>query len=225
MRATLLLLLALILTALLVACGTEDADLFPPAFTLSPASMNLLNRPSNAATVVLSGTLDDPAATVEVEINGSAAPAAFVLAADGSWTLSFTPVEGTNSVSLTASDLRGNINQLAFGLVHDTTLPTVTAHVPTQDATLAAAVDTISITFSEALAENVPVAADFLIDNVAIAATNFAYDPATRIATLTAVPALGNGSHSVSIGVSGAIVDPAGNPLAPKTINFTVAIP
>ncbi|MEN3479338.1 BapA/Bap/LapF family large adhesin, partial [Acinetobacter baumannii] len=102
----------------------------------------------------LTGTIDDPAATVVVTVDGVDYPA--VNNGDGTWTLADNtlPVlaDGPHTVSVTATDVAGNVSTPVTGTVTvDATAPTLA--ITTDDLALAAGEDAnITFTFSEAVA-------------------------------------------------------------------------
>ncbi|MNM16252.1 hypothetical protein D3C81_264910 [compost metagenome] len=102
----------------------------------------------------MTGTIDDPAATVVVTVDGVDYPA--TNNGDGTWTLADNtlPVlaDGPHTVSVTATDVAGNVSTPVTGTVTvDATAPTLA--ITTDDLALAAGEDAnISFTFSEAVA-------------------------------------------------------------------------
>ncbi|MDH2507425.1 Ig-like domain-containing protein, partial [Acinetobacter baumannii] len=100
----------------------------------------------------LTGTIDDPTATVVVTVDGVDYPA--VNNGDGTWTLADNtlPVlaDGPHTVSVTATDVAGNVSTPVTGTVTvDATAPTLA--ITTDDLALAAGEDAnITFTFSEA---------------------------------------------------------------------------
>ncbi|EXE65779.1 bacterial Ig-like domain family protein, partial [Acinetobacter baumannii 397971] len=109
---------------------------------------------TNDTTPALTGTIDDPAATVVVTVDGVDYPA--VNNGDGTWTLADNtlPVlaDGPHTVSVTATDVAGNVSTPVTGTVTvDATAPTLA--ITTDDLALAAGEDAnITFTFSEAVA-------------------------------------------------------------------------
>ncbi|ETR24064.1 group 3 Ig-like protein, partial [Acinetobacter baumannii UH7907] len=98
--------------------------------------------------------IDDPTATVVVTVDGVDYPA--VNNGDGTWTLAdnILPVlaDGPHTVSVTATDVAGNVSTPVTGTVTvDATAPTLA--ITTDDLALAAGEDAnITFTFSEAVA-------------------------------------------------------------------------
>ncbi|WP_139843099.1 BapA/Bap/LapF family large adhesin, partial [Acinetobacter baumannii] len=129
--------------------GTDGfiVDLVAPVVTFADVS-------TNDTTPALTGTIDDPAATVVVTVDGVDYPA--VNNGDGTWTLADNtlPVlaDGPHTVSVTATDVAGNVSTPVTGTVTvDATAPTLA--ITTDDLALAAGEDAnITFTFSEAVA-------------------------------------------------------------------------
>ncbi|MDK2169346.1 BapA/Bap/LapF family large adhesin, partial [Acinetobacter baumannii] len=129
--------------------GTDGfiVDLIAPVVTFADVS-------TNDTTPALTGTIDDPTATVVVTVDGVDYPA--VNNGDGTWTLADNtlPVlaDGPHTVSVTATDVAGNVSTPVTGTVTvDATAPTLA--ITTDDLALAAGEDAnITFTFSEAVA-------------------------------------------------------------------------
>lgn len=111
------------------ACGNSQAsisvvlDTHAPLITIqSPAEGLRTNAPS----VTLTGTVDDPAAAMTV--NGLSVPQT-----NGAFTATFTPAEGPFSMTVVAKDLAGNSSTATRSIVIDRTAPriTLTSSVPT----------------------------------------------------------------------------------------------
>ncbi|WP_280565149.1 Ig-like domain-containing protein, partial [Chromohalobacter sp. 48-RD10] len=100
--------------------GPVTIDQNAPVITL-----DALDAPINDDSPALSGTVDDPDATVTVTVNGSDYTAANN--GDGTWTLAEGTVtlnEGDNSVSAVATDAAGNTSEPVTDTVElDTTAP------------------------------------------------------------------------------------------------------
>ncbi|EXC30536.1 bacterial Ig-like domain family protein, partial [Acinetobacter baumannii 951631] len=103
--------------------GTDGfiVDLVAPVVTFADVS-------TNDTTPALTGTIDDPAATVVVTVDGVDYPA--VNNGDGTWTLADNtlPVlaDGPHTVSVTATDVAGNVSTPVTGTVTiDATAPTL----------------------------------------------------------------------------------------------------
>ncbi|BBL20043.1 hypothetical protein ACRAD_07140 [Acinetobacter radioresistens DSM 6976 = NBRC 102413 = CIP 103788] len=100
------------------ASATVDADITAPEVSLDA----LL---SNDTTPGLSGTVNDPAARIEVSINGSTYQA--INNGDGSWSLADNIIavlpEGLINVTVTATDAAGNRSAVTGSIRIDTTAP------------------------------------------------------------------------------------------------------
>ncbi|WP_228145526.1 Ig-like domain-containing protein, partial [Acinetobacter baumannii] len=127
--------------------GTVSADITAPVVALDDVL-------TNDSTPALTGTVNDPTATVVVNVDGTDYPA--VNNGDGTWTLADNtlPVlaDGPHTVSVTATDVAGNVSTPVTGTVTvDATAPTLA--ITTDDLALAAGEDAnITFTFSEAVA-------------------------------------------------------------------------
>ncbi|WP_035362300.1 Ig-like domain-containing protein, partial [Acinetobacter calcoaceticus] len=85
--------------------GTVTIDTVVPVVTFPDVS-------TNDSTPALTGTIDDPAATVVVTVDGVDYPA--TNNGDGTWTLADntlpTLADGPHTVSVTATDVAGNVS-------------------------------------------------------------------------------------------------------------------
>ena len=157
MRPFYLFLLCLSLLTL-TACGSEE-ELIPPAFlTLLVNDAEVTTTPSQDPIVTITGNIDDVAATIVA--NSTVTGEVPVVVIDGSWNFEFAPQEGANIVSFTASDARGNINQMILTVFHDTTAPLVTAVSQSVDPPLQ-----LIVTFDEALLDTSLPTAPFSVAN------------------------------------------------------------
>ncbi|MFG4301587.1 Ig-like domain-containing protein, partial [Acinetobacter baumannii] len=120
--------------------------------TVAPV-VSFTDASTNDTTPALTGTIDDPTATVVVTVDGVDYPA--LNNGDGTWTLADNtlPVlaDGPHTVSVTATDVAGNVSTPVTGTVTvDATAPTLA--ITTDDLALAAGEDAnITFTFSEAV--------------------------------------------------------------------------
>ncbi|TEU24936.1 flagellar protein, partial [Acinetobacter seifertii] len=166
------------------------------------------NTATNDTTPALTGTIDDPAATVVVTVDGVNYNA--TNNGNGTWTLADNTLpaltDGTHTVSVTATDVAGNISTPATGtLTVDSTAPTLA--ISATDLNLAAGESTtVTFTFSEAVtgfdATDVTVAGGTL---TGLTTT----DGVTWTATFTQDGSATAPSLSV---VNGSYTDLAGNP-------------
>ena len=195
----------------LVACGTEE-ELTQPTFSNITASGSLdsptiLTAPSQDLDVTISGNIDDLAATIVANSTVTGEVSVPVSSIDGSWSIPpFDPLEGANIVSVTATDKRGNINQLVLTVFHDTTAPLVTAVVQSVDPS-----PQIVVTFNEALLEASLATALFAVDGgTPIAAAPYdSLKPKT--VTLPLSEALITGDHILTYDGVTDIATPTGN--------------
>ncbi|AZB91567.1 hypothetical protein DKE41_004230 [Acinetobacter pittii] len=184
--------------------GTEivDGDGLPPVVSLT-------DEVTNDATPDLSGSINDPNATIVVTVDGIDYPA--VNNGDGTWTLPNdilpTLSEGAHSVTVTATDLAGNVGTDTGTVTIDTVAPVVSfPDVSTNDTTPA-----LTGTIDDPLATIVVT-----VDGVDYPATNNG-DGTWTLADNT-LPVLTDGPHTVSVTAT----DVAGNVSAPVTGTVTV---
>ncbi|MGQ1340434.1 BapA/Bap/LapF family large adhesin [Acinetobacter baumannii] len=182
--------------------GTDGfiVDLVAPVVTFADVS-------TNDTTPALTGTIDDPAATVVVTVDGVDYPA--VNNGDGTWTLADNtlPVlaDGPHTVSVTATDVAGNVSTPVTGTVTvDATAPTLA--ITTDDLALAAGEDAnITFTFSEAVA-------GFDVSDITVVGGTLTGLTTTDNITWTAVFTPDGTSTAPSIAVAdGSYTDLAGN--------------
>ncbi len=105
----------LLLTLLCVACTDEGTlDLTPPELTL-----DIIEPQSFSRERTLTGTMGDDVTGIEVFI-GTGANAEDAVLGSGVWSCKVTGLEpGVNSISVTASDARGNTRVLSFTLSYE----------------------------------------------------------------------------------------------------------
>ncbi|WOE35795.1 Ig-like domain-containing protein [Acinetobacter baumannii] len=182
--------------------GTDGfiVDLVAPVVTFADVS-------TNDTTPALTGTIDDPTATVVVTVDGVDYPA--VNNGDGTWTLADNtlPVlaDGPHTVSVTATDVAGNVSTPVTGTVTvDATAPTLA--ITTDDLALAAGEDAnITFTFSEAVA-------GFDVSNITVVGGTLTGLTTTDNITWTAVFTPDGTGTAPSIAVAdGSYTDLAGN--------------
>jgi hypothetical protein len=192
----------------LAACGTEE-ELTPPAFSnVMVNGATVMSIPFKDPNVTITGNIDDFSATI-VANSTVTGEVPVVVNNDGSWSFQFTANEGVNIVSLTASDVRGNINQLVLTVLHDTTAPLVTAVVQSVDP-LDPNVSQLVVTFNEALLEASLATALFAVDGSAITAAPF--DPLTpQTVILPLGAALTTGDYILTYDGVTDIATPTGN--------------
>lgn len=201
----------------LVACGTEE-ELSPPNIKVDGATTSILVKDPS---VTITGTIDDLAATLVANSTATGERSVDVNRNDGSWSFTFAPLTiGANIVSFTATDKRGNLNQMILNVNYDPTPPNVTAVV--QSVTDPEKPQLI-VTFDEALLESSLTTTFFSVVNTVD--ESVVEDSLTGIlvdstVTLTLPAALPAGSYRL---ICPAITDLAGNGLATNSFDFTIA--
>ncbi|MFW0671426.1 Ig-like domain-containing protein, partial [Acinetobacter baumannii] len=130
------------------AAGNVGNDTAVVTVDTTAPVVSFTDASTNDTTPALTGTIDDPAATVVVTVDGVDYPA--VNNGDGTWTLADNtlPVlaDGPHTVSVTATDVAGNVSTPVTGTVTvDATAPTLA--ITTDDLALAAGEDA-NITFT-----------------------------------------------------------------------------
>ncbi|WP_038405784.1 BapA/Bap/LapF family large adhesin [Acinetobacter baumannii] len=125
--------------------GTVSADITAPVVALDDVL-------TNDSTPALTGTVNDPTATVVVTVDGVDYPA--VNNGDGTWTIADntlpTLADGPHTITVTATDAAGNVGNDTAVVTIDTTAPTLA--IITDDLALAAGeTANISFIFSEAV--------------------------------------------------------------------------
>ncbi|MCG6101874.1 Ig-like domain-containing protein, partial [Acinetobacter baumannii] len=181
--------------------GTVSADITAPVVALDDVL-------TNDSTPALTGTVNDPTATVVVNVDGVDYPA--VNNGDGTWTLADntlpTLADGPHTITVTATDAAGNVGNDTAVVTIDTSLPVVSLDdLTTNDTTpaLTGAIDDPTAT----VVVNV--------DGIDYPATNNG-DGTWTLADNT-LPALIDGPHTVAVTAT----DPAGN-TATDTATLTI---
>ncbi|WP_375592366.1 BapA/Bap/LapF family large adhesin [Acinetobacter baumannii] len=181
--------------------GTVSADITAPVVALDDVL-------TNDSTPALTGTVNDPTATVVVNVDGIDYPA--VNNGDGTWTLADntlpTLADGPHTITVTATDAAGNVGNDTAVVTIDTSLPVVSLDdLTTNDTTpaLTGAIDDPTAT----VVVNV--------DGIDYPATNNG-DGTWTLADNT-LPALIDGPHTVTVTAT----DPAGN-TATDTATLTI---
>ncbi|MBJ9891313.1 BapA/Bap/LapF family large adhesin, partial [Acinetobacter pittii] len=181
--------------------GTVSADITAPVVALDDVL-------TNDSTPALSGTVNDPAATVVVNVDGTDYPA--VNNGDGTWTLADNTLpaltDGPHTITVTATDAAGNAGTDTAVVTIDTSVPVVSLDdVVTNDTTPA---------LTGAI--NDPTATVVVtVDGVDYPATNNG-DGTWTLADNT-LPVLIDGPHTVTVTAT----DPAGN-TATDTATLTI---
>ncbi|QNX88331.1 BapA/Bap/LapF family large adhesin [Acinetobacter seifertii] len=171
--------------------GTVSADITAPVVALDDVL-------TNDSTPALSGTVNDPTATVVVTVDGVNYPA--VNNGNGTWTLADNtlPVlsDGPHTVTVTATDPAGNVGTTGAVVTVDTIAPTVAlSDVITNDSTPA-----LSGTVNDPTATVVVTVNG--VDYIAVNNGNGTWTLADNT-----LPVLADGPHTVTVTAT----DPAGN--------------
>ncbi|WP_258580611.1 BapA/Bap/LapF family large adhesin [Acinetobacter baumannii] len=181
--------------------GTVSADITAPVVALDDVL-------TNDSTPALIGTVNDPTATVVVNVDGVDYPA--VNNGDGTWTLADntlpTLADGPHTITVTATDAAGNVGNDTAVVTIDTSLPVVSLDdLTTNDTTpaLTGAIDDPTAT----VVVNV--------DGIDYPATNNGDGTWTLADNI--LPALIDGPHTVTVTAT----DPAGN-TATDTATLTI---
>ena len=206
------LLISLILIVGLTACSEEEV-MIPPTFSTIVAigtsgSTTILTAPSQDLSVTISGNINDFAATITASSTGIGEVSLPVNSSDGSWSLTFAPVEGANSVSFAASDQRGNINQLILTVLHDTTAPLVTAVTQSLADPVA---PKLVVTFNEALLASSVTTDPFAVNGAPHLGAILDAVPTNLTVTLPLSAALPAGIYRLTCSGITDLATPAGN--------------
>ena len=113
-------------------------DTTPPVLTVDTPVDGLLTKD---ATIAVTGTVSD-STSVSVLVNGHAAS----IGIDGSFNYTLSLVEGTNVITVVATDTVGNATNITRKVIKDTTPPTITIMLPNNMAVTS--VDSILVTGS-----------------------------------------------------------------------------
>ncbi|EYT43711.1 bacterial Ig-like domain family protein, partial [Acinetobacter sp. 478810] len=181
--------------------GTVSADITPPVVALDDVL-------TNDSTPALTGTVNDPTATVVVNVDGVDYPA--VNNGDGTWTLADNTLpaltDGPHTITVTATDAAGNAGTDTAVVTIDTSVPVVSLDDLTTNDTTPALTGVI----------NDPTATVVVnVDGVDYPAVNNG-DGTWTLADNT-LPALIDGPHTVTVTAT----DPAGN-TATDTATLTI---
>lgn len=111
---------------LVAGCGSEDVDLTPPELTLTVPTAFPLDKvfgPNQfPPPYVFGGTVESGASLSAIVSSGVAVTGPTVVG--GTWSASIPALaQGFNTVSLTASDKRGNLSNLVFTMSYDEVAP------------------------------------------------------------------------------------------------------
>lgn len=215
-----ILFLSLLTLLALTACGTEE-ELIPPTFLTTLVNGAVVTTtPFKEPSVTITGTLDDVSATLVA--NSTATGEVPVPVSNGTWSFTFAPLTiGANIITFTASDKRGNLNQMILTVNHDPTPPAVTAVVQSVADPVK---PQLIVTFDEALLESSLATALFKVVNPldeSVVVDSLTGTIADSTVTLTLPAALPVGSYRLIC--PAIITDLAGNGLATNSFDFTIA--
>lgn len=118
----------------------------PILVTTDPAD----NSATSISQVIVAGTCGD-AVTVIVQLNNQSPQVATITS--GSYTLTFSLIDGQNTLTVTAIDISGNSSSLARTIIYDATAPTVSINVPIADITVNSMPYSLSGTVEDALTD------------------------------------------------------------------------
>ncbi|MCH7297403.1 Ig-like domain-containing protein, partial [Acinetobacter higginsii] len=180
--------------------GTVSTDVTAPIVTVD-------DDLSNDATPALTGTVNDPTATIVVNVDGVDYPA--VNNGDGTWTLADNTLptlgEGPHTVTVTATDPAGNVGTDTAVLTIDTVAPNAPVLDPINATDpisgTAEPGSTVTVTFPDGSTVQVPT------------------DPTTGVWTTPNPGGLTNGET-----VTATATDPAGNTSLPGTGTVTTDV-
>lgn len=165
--------------------------------------------------------------------NNGSAIAGTVASSMGGRVWTFTPSAALPNSSVVTATLGTGIADLAgnalaapvtwmFTTVPDTTAPTVTTRSPAPNATMVSSTSTIAVTFSEPVT-NV-TSSSFTVNNGAAVTGTLAGSNGNRTWTFTPLTTLGSNA-TVTVTLTTAITDVAGNPLAAAVTWMFTTIP
>ena len=156
-------------------------DTAVPGFTgIVPADNSLTKN----IVITVSGTIDDPAATVKVAVN-SGTPVTAALTGTV-FTCQVTLTAGVNTIDLTVTDPASNVTSAKRTVTSDPTAPTLAITSPSQDVSTAAATMTVGGTVSDNrdTIQTVTVSVDGQTVTPATAVTNGSFSQLLTLPTL-----------------------------------------
>lgn len=111
--------LALFFVLVLSGCGSED-DTSPPSFRdIRINGSTDFSTTFSVSSVTITGTIDDFGAKIVANSSATGERGVDVNSADGNWIFVFEPLSaGSNIITLTATDDRGNINQMILTVLY-----------------------------------------------------------------------------------------------------------
>lgn len=128
--------------------STFKIDTVPPTLSVTAPTNNL---ETNKAKVTVSGTTNDATSspvTLKIKLN-SGAEETIAVAADGKFSKELTLANGTNTITITATDGAGKSTAVARTVILDTEAPTITAVTLTPNPVDCGKTFVISVTISD----------------------------------------------------------------------------
>lgn len=126
-----------------VKTSTFTVDTIPPTLNITSPTDNLL---TNSATLIVSGVTNDATSTpITLTINGETVS----VASDGSFSKSITLSEGSNTITIIATDKAGKQSQVTKTVKLDTHAPTISTITITPNPVNSGKTFTISVSVSD----------------------------------------------------------------------------
>lgn len=126
-----------------VKTSTFTVDTIPPTLNITSPTDNLL---TNKATLIVSGVTNDATSTpITLTINGETVS----VASDGSFSKSITLSEGSNTITIIATDKAGKQSQVTKTVKLDTHAPTISTITITPNPVNSGKTFTISVSVSD----------------------------------------------------------------------------
>ena len=205
----------------LTACGTED-ELIPPAFLTTEVNGAADTSLSfKDPSVTITGTIDDFSATLVANSTLTGEVPVAVNSSDGTWTFTFAPLTaGANLISFTASDKRGNLNQMILTVNHDPTPPIVTSVV---QSVADPEKPQLIVTFDEALLESSLTTALFAVDQTSLSGATLDTLLTKKTVTLPLAAPFPPGTYQfTSTGVADLALPDGNSVAADYSFSFTI---
>jgi hypothetical protein len=216
-----ILFLSLLALLALTACGTEE-ELIPPTFlTTLVNDAAVTTTPFKDPSVIITVTLDDVNATL-VANSTATGEVPVKVSDDGIWRFTFAPLTtGANIITFTASDKRGNLNQMILTVNHDPTPPSVTAVV--QSVADPGNLQLI-VAFDEALLESSLTTALFAVGQTPLSGATLDTLLTQKVVTLPLAEPFPPGTYLfTSTGVADLALPDGNSVAADYTFSFTIA--
>jgi len=184
---------------------TITADFTPPvlAFTLPTSGPSTL---TNSSPLAIGGTASDNVGLLSITWSNPSVPASGSATGTGAWSAA-VPISGAgvNTITVTATDLAGNIATTTLQVTLDTTDPTITTTGPTNQPTYSTATNSVTVSgtasdaggLSTVTWVNGATGATGTATGTSSWSAAVALTPGINVITITAVDAAGNLSTSV----------------------------